>query len=72
MMSGSSSSLVPGQEHATCLGQSKHTDLSAPAFPCRKYLAGVNEQEAFVFADFRSVLDEVHAKLRRDTSLQLG
>ena len=35
-------------------------------------MAGVNTMVAEQFGDFNSILDEVHMKLRRDTSLQLG
>ena len=38
----------------------------------RKFLAGVNHEVAEVAVDFRSILDEVHMKLRRDTDVQLG
>ena len=38
----------------------------------RKYVCGVNAAVAELFADFQSILDEVHMKLRRDTSERMG
>ena len=35
-------------------------------------MMGVNNAVAETYADFHNIIEEVHAKLRRDTSLQLG